>query len=113
MDEEIQIMVAGEPFEVKFTVLAGGVPDPAFAGFTAKIQLRKNNAQGELIGEWDDTSAEITRDDVEAVITLKIPALVTNSFSFNLGFMDLLMLDDADGRRSAKLKIKLDRGVTR
>lgn len=107
------VMVAGEPFEVTFRVLVSGAPDPDFAGFSAKIDLRKNNTNGPLVESWIDGDAEIVRDNVAAALTLKIPASITNAYSFNLGFMDLLMRDAAGGRRSTALQIRLDRGVTR
>lgn len=106
-------MVAGEDFIVTFVVLVNDVPDPDFASFAARIDLRKNLPQGDLVETWSDGDAEIVRDDAAATITLKIPAQVTNDYSFNLAFLDLLLLGSNGGRRSAALKINIDRGVTR
>lgn len=113
MSTESELMVAGEAFTVSFTVLVNNVPDPDFSSFTAKIDLRKNSPQGELVETWSDGDAELVRNNAAASITLTIPAQVTNTYAFNLAFLDLLLLGANGGRRSAALKINIDRGVTR
>lgn len=105
-------MVAGEQFEITFTVKMSGVAED-LTGWTAKIDLRKSSSSGSLIESWDDDSAELTRVDESGVVKLTIPANITNAYDFNLGFMDLLLLHESDGRRSTALQIQLNRGVTR
>lgn len=105
-------VVAGEPIGIGFTIKVSGVPDD-LTGWTAKIQMRQNSAVGNLLGEWVDGDPEITRDDAAGRIELLIPASTTKDYSFSIAFMDLLLLNDADGRRSTKLQLILDRGVTR
>ena len=97
---------------VKFTVKVGDVVAD-LTGWTAKIDLRLSNQNGKLIESWVDASPDILRIDAEGVVRLLIPAGKTNSYKFNIGFMDLLLLHVADGRRSTTLQIELDRGVTR
>lgn len=105
-------VVAGEPIGIAFTVKVSGVPDD-LTGWTAKIQMRENSALGNLLSQWVDGDPEITRNDAAGRIELLIPASTTKDYSFVMAFIDLLILNDADGRRSAKLQLILDRGVTR
>lgn len=111
-NEYAYTMVAGEIFEVEFLVSINDVPED-LTGYTAEIELRSRSTSGALIGQWDDNSPELTRDDALGSVKLTLTAEQTNQFIFASGFMDLLLLKDPAGRRSATLDITLDRGVTR
>lgn len=105
-------MVAGEKFEIKFTFKDSGVAQN-LTGWTAKIDLRLSSEGGELIESWVDGYPELSRDDTNGIVRLTIPSSKTNKYKFNLGFMDILMLHEPDGRRSTVLSVQLKRGVTR
>lgn len=105
-------MVAGEEFGVDFEITLNGAPS-SIAGFDAKIQLRDTSNEGKELASWNDSSPEITRDDANGIVSLNIPASVTNQFKFKTAYMDLLLLKTPEGRRSAELQITLHRGVTR
>lgn len=106
------LMVAGEEFGVDFEFTLNNAA-ASISGYVAKIQLRETSAAGKLIASWDDASPELTRNDAQGIVTLLIPADVTNTFNFKTAYMDLLLLKAPSGRRSAALHIDLDRGVTR
>lgn len=107
-----ETMVAGEQFEIEFQVTLNNTPED-INGFTAKIELRETSSSGKLLGAWTDASAEITRNNSQGIVTLTIPAAVTNAYTFRTAYLDLLLINSITGRRSAELQITLDRGVTR
>jgi hypothetical protein len=86
----------------------------SIADYVAKIQLRSVSPRGEIILTWDDSSPEITRDDVAGFLTLELLPDTTASLDFKVGYLDCLLErnDGKDGIRSATLQLTIKRGVT-
>lgn len=105
-------MVAGEPFRIAFFAKTNGVSD-SIAGFSRKIQLRAGVEGGKLIQEWGETSPQMTWDNAGGSVTLTLPPAITEAYTFKTAFLDLLLVNEARGRRSAPINVKLQRGVTR
>lgn len=105
-------MIAGEPLIGRFRVRRNKAPMD-ITGMPVKIQLRDKSPEGPVISEWEDGSPEITRDDLNGLVTLSLPASYTNAQKFKEAYTDLLLMNDPDGLRSALIKVTLHRGATR
>lgn len=106
-------MTAGVPFVLPFRVKR---PDGSFkdiSGIAARIQLRDKSIDGKMLSEWADGAEEMTRDDVNGLVLLTLPATVTLAQTFKEGYIDLLLLTEPQGMRSPLVKIKFYKGVTR
>lgn len=106
-------MTGGEPFTADFWVYGDDDNFLPLTNYTAKVQLRTLPKSGELIAEWLESDVEVLVELGHVQVLIR-PA-ETSTFTFPVGFMDLLLIHDTDptkGLRSDCIQIALNPGVT-
>lgn len=112
-DENINFMVAGEPFTVIWNFKTDATTALPLDGFIAKSELRNQRENGAVLLSIEDDSPFFTRDLSGGQLRLEIPPSITIDFDFQKAVLDSWITDGVRGARSETIEIFFKRGVTR
>lgn len=105
-------MVAGQPFTIEVELKEDDNSPTVLTGYTVAAQLNAEIPHGEMIQRWENNDPAFTKTN--GLVKLTINSATTNSYTFKLGFIDILLESSTlPGMRTPKIRIALEQGETK